>query len=109
LTDRQITRLETLFADDRHVEVEATHGIYQRMITAYREPDRRLGKFVMQQVIEAVSTGVPAALIEVRKLGSTLSRRAADMLAYFDRPGTSNGPTEAMHGRLEHRRGSALG
>lgn len=25
------------------------------------------------------------------------------------RPGTSNGPTEAINGRLEHLRGSALG
>ena len=31
------------------------------------------------------------------------------MLAYFDRPGTSNGPTEATSGRLERLRGSALG
>jgi len=39
----------------------------------------------------------------------TLKQRAADVLAYFDRPGTSNGPTEAINGRLEHLRGSALG
>ncbi|EXF23884.1 transposase [Nesterenkonia sp. AN1] len=31
------------------------------------------------------------------------------MLAYLDRPGTSNGPTEAINGRLEHLRGTALG
>jgi hypothetical protein len=31
------------------------------------------------------------------------------VLAYFDQPGTSNGPTEAINGRLEHLRGSALG
>jgi len=31
------------------------------------------------------------------------------VLAYFDRPGTSNGPTEAINGRLEHLRGTALG
>ncbi|OKI49588.1 hypothetical protein A6A27_09065 [Micromonospora sp. CB01531] len=43
------------------------------------------------------------------RLGRTLSKRAADVLAYFDRPGTSNGPTEAINGRLEHLRGSALG
>jgi hypothetical protein len=30
------------------------------------------------------------------------------VLAYFDRPGTSNGPTEAINGRLEQLRGSAL-
>ena len=31
------------------------------------------------------------------------------MLAYFERPGTSKGSTEAINGRLEHLRGSALG
>ena len=46
---------------------------------------------------------------ELRRLGRTLKQRAADVLAYFDRPGTSNGPTEAINGRLEHLRGSALG
>jgi transposase len=42
-------------------------------------------------------------------LGRTLKKRAVDVLAYFDRPGTSNGPTEAIDGRLEHLRGSVLG
>ncbi|MBG6218965.1 transposase [Arthrobacter sp. CAN_A6] len=37
------------------------------------------------------------------------ARRAQDVLAYFERPGTSNGPAEAINGRLEHLRGSALG
>ena len=109
LTDRQRSRLEALFAAEEHVEVEATWGIYQRMIAAYREPDKKLGKQMMQAVIDAVSTGVPAALVEIRKLGRTLKQRAADVLAFFDRPGTSNGPTEAINGRLEHLRGSALG
>ena len=49
------------------------------------------------------------ALVEIRKLGRTMKQRAADILAFFDRPGTSNGPTEAINGRLEHLRGSALG
>ena len=40
LTDKQAQRLTDLFAADEHVEVEATWGIYQRMIAAYREPDR---------------------------------------------------------------------
>ena len=79
------------------------------MIAAYREPDKKLGKQMMQAVIDAVSTGVPAALVEIRKLGRTLKQRAADVLAFFDRPGTSNGPTEAINGRLEHLRGIALG
>src|SRR5690606_13021375 len=44
LTDRQRERIEALFATDEHVEVEATWGIYQRMIGAYREPDRAKGR-----------------------------------------------------------------
>ncbi|MFB9163595.1 ISL3 family transposase [Arthrobacter psychrochitiniphilus] len=109
LTEKQQTRLEDLFAADAHVQVEATWGIYQRMIAAYREKDRAQGKKLMQGVVDSVSTGVPAALTELKTLGRTLKRRATDVLAYFDRPGTSNGPTEAINGRLEHLRGSALG
>ena len=109
LTDEQKDRLAVLFADGAHVEVEATWGIYQRMIGAYREEDRRQGREIMVKLIDSISHGVPKALTEVVTLGRTLNKRAADVLAYFDRPGTSNGPTEAINGRLEHLRGSALG
>ncbi|CAM2848353.1 hypothetical protein SKPI104516_06270 [Skermania piniformis] len=109
LTDRQRERLEQLFADDAHAQVEATWEIYQRMVAAYREPDRRRGRELMTELINSVSDGVPKALTEIRTLARTLTRRADDILAYFDRPGTSNGPTEAINGRLEHLRGSALG
>ena len=109
ITAKQQQRLETLFAADEHVEVEATWGIYQRMIAAFREPDRRHARELMQAVIDSLATGVPKALKELARLGRTLKRRAVDVLAYFDRPGTSNGPTEAINGRLEHLRGSALG
>ncbi len=44
LTDKQKDRLTKLFAVDTHIEVEATWGIYQRMISAYRNPDRRNGR-----------------------------------------------------------------
>ncbi len=109
LTDKQKDRLTALFATEEHVQVEATWGIYQRMIAAYRETDRAQGRELMTKLIESVSKGVPAALSEVVTLGRTLKKRADDVLAYFDRPGTSNGPTEAINGRLEHLRGSALG
>ena len=49
-------------------------------------------------VAEAVAAGVAVA-----------EAVAGDILAYFDHPHTSNGPTEAINGRLEHLRGSALG
>ncbi len=109
LTDKQRQRLSALFAVDEHVQVEATWGIYQRMVGAYREPDRARGRRLMAGLIDSLSRGVPAALTELITLGRTLKKRADDVLAYFDRPGTSNGPTEAVNGRLEHLRGSALG
>ena len=109
LTDKQIYRLHALFAGDDHVEVEATWGIYQRMITAYREPNRTKGRELMSKLIDDLSHSVPKVLSEIITLGRTLKKRAADVLAYFDLPGTSNGPTEALNGRLEHLRGSALG
>ena len=93
LTDKQKTRLEQLFADDNHVAVEVTWAAYQAMVTAYRDPDPARGRDLMRRLITSLSSGVPAALIELRTLGRTLKQRAVDVLAYFDRPGTSNGPT----------------
>ena len=63
----------------------------------------------MEKLITDLSAGVPKVLSELTTLGRTLKKRAADVPAYFERPGTSNGPTEALNGRLEHLRGSALG
>ena len=108
LTEKQQTRLNALFANDAHVEVETTWGVYQAMIAAYRDPDRAAGRAAFTDLIERLGTA-PTPLKELRKLGRTLTQRAADVLAYFDRPGTSNGPTEAINGRLENLRGTALG
>jgi transposase len=83
LTDKQRQRLTALFADDEHVEVEATWGIYQHMIAAYREPDRKRGRELMQQLIGAISHSVPTALREVITLRpdpQTASRRRAGLL-----------------------------
>ena len=71
-------------------------GIYQQMIAAYRHPDPAAGRELMVKLIESLSAGVPRPLVEIAKLARTLSKRAADVLAYLDRPGTSNGPTEAI-------------
>jgi transposase len=79
------------------------------MIAACREPDRTKARELMAKLIESLSTGVPTPLTEITRLGPTLKQRAADVLAYFDRPGTSNGPPEAINGRLEHLRGSLPG
>jgi hypothetical protein len=112
LTVRQNDRLHALFATDEHVEVEATWGIYQRMISAYREPDRTRARELMPQLIDAISHGVPAALTEVTTLGRTLNKRAADVPALLrpprarptvrPRPSTADSNTSA-----DQRSGSA--
>ncbi len=84
-------------------------GVHQRMIAADREPDRRKGRELMVKLIKSVSQGVPSTLSEIITLGRTLKKRATDVLTCFERPGTSNGPTGAINGRLEHLRGSAPG
>ena len=96
ITDRQRARIHALFADDAHVQVEVTWGVCQAVIAAYRHPDPTTGRSMMTKLIASVSRGVPTALSEVTTLGRTLKKRAADVLAYFDRPGTSDGPTEAI-------------
>lgn len=109
LTNRQRQRRTAVFATGQHVEVEGTSGIYQRIVAAYRNPDRACAKTDLAKIITVISAAVPTALTELIALGRTFKRGAADVLACFDWAGTSKGPTEAINGRLEHLRGSALG
>ena len=63
---------------------------------------------MMTATIDSLPRGVPAVLEELAQLGRTLHRRRADILAFFDHH-TSNGPTEAINGRLEALHRNALG
>jgi len=108
LSARRKARLEAVFADAAHLAVELCWSFYQRMIAAYAHPDRRRGKAMMTAIITTLRSGVPAVLEELAQLGRTLWRRRADILAYFDYH-ASNGPTEAINGRLEALRRNALG
>jgi transposase len=108
LNARQKARLEAVFTDDAHIAVELCWSVYQRLIAAYAHPDRRRGKTMMTTIINTLRNGVPDALEELAQLGRTLHRRRADILAYFDHH-ASNGPTEAINGRLEALRRNALG
>ena len=54
-------------------------GLYQRVMRAYRDPDRRHERQLMTGLIESVGPGVPAALRQIHRLGRTLSQRAADV------------------------------
>src|SRR5699024_12482475 len=98
-----------LCADSSFTEVEVTRSSYHDRVNAYRTDDCNEGYKLFRTVIVALTRNRPTELFELKRWGRTLKRRAADVLACFTRPGTSNGPTEAINGRLEHLRGSALG
>ena len=86
LTDTQAERLEALFTDERHAPVTAAWGVYQRLIQAYRTEDPGLGRFLMQRLISSLKQAIPDGLEEIQTLARTLTERASDILAHFDRP-----------------------
>lgn len=100
---------ETLSKTKAHEPVHLVWSVYQKMVDAYRQPEAKIGRWVMEQLIKDIGTKVPKGLPKLKKLGGKLRRRKADILAYFDHMGSSNGPTVALNGRLEHLRGIALG
>lgn len=109
LTDKQKAVLFTsLTSHDEHVAVEITHQVYLQIIAAYEHPKRREGKKQMFKLIKRIQNGLPPGLDELAQLGRTLWNRHKEILAYFD-VGVSNGPVEAINGRLEHLRGIAQG
>ncbi len=80
---------------DEHIAVKVAYVIYQKIIAAYADPNRRTGKRAMSRLIDSIRRGVPAGLEEISQLGRTSWRRRHDILAFFDHH-TSNGPTEAI-------------
>jgi transposase len=108
LSTRQHDRLTSVLDADEHLAVKVAYVLYQKIIAAYGDPNRRRGKRLLAAVIDSIRRGVPAGLEEIAQLGRTLWRRRHDILAFFDHH-ASNGPTEAINGRLEALRRNALG
>jgi transposase len=108
LSTRQHDRLASVLDAHDHLAVKVAWLIYQKIIAAYADPHRHRGKKAMTRLIESIRRGVPAGLEEIAQLGRTLWRRRVDILAFFDHH-ASNGPTEAINGRLEALRRNALG
>lgn len=62
----------------------------------------------MFETLNRIKSGVSKELAELAQLGRSLWKRRKEILAYSD-TGASDGPVEAINGRLEHSRGIALG
>ena len=62
---------------DEHLAVNVAYVIYQKMIAAYADSNRRRGKKAMTTLINSIRRGVAAGLEEIAQLGRTLWRRRA--------------------------------
>src|SRR5699024_1871606 len=107
--EKQRTNLTSVCENTDHAPVQQPWQLYQQIIAAHRHPNRAQAKQELVAVIDSITTGRSNQLTALQRLGRPLQRRADDILAYFDHARTSNGPTEAINGRIEHLRGTALG
>lgn len=71
LTGTQAKRLEDLFADKHHAAVQATWGLYRRLIQASRVEDPGLGKHLMRRLISSLRQTVSDGLEKITELART--------------------------------------
>lgn len=105
LTDKQDDRLRGPVRRRRAGRGRGDQGgIYKRKLATLRGPSSRArpDSQADQRPQHQPSDGADRA----DHAGLGPGEAGADVLIYFDRPGTSLGPTEALNGRLEHLRGS---
>lgn len=109
LTEEQKAQLDDLWAfDEDYQPLHQAYLVYQRIIDAYEMKNQCQAKKAMSHLIDQLRVMKGKAYKEIAQLGRSLHKRRRDILAFFDR-GVSNGPVEAINGRLEHLRGIALG
>ena len=103
ITERQRARLTAAFtAHEAHVEVELAWQVAQDVRALFHAPTPTVGRAAAQRLLEILPT---SPIREVKRLGRTLQRWSAPLLAYYDTGGASNGGTEAINGLIElHRR-----
>lgn len=108
LTDRQVERLRTPSPGiSRRGRGDLGHLPAQARCLPPARPES--GRTLITKLIADLISGVPKALVELITLGRTLKKRAADVLAHFGRPGTSNGTGRGAQRPTRTLRGSALG
>ncbi len=107
LTARQVTRLDTaLLAGDPDWEVTVAWQCYQQLRSIYHARTPADGRNTAEHVIKSFPT---CPINEVARLGKTLRSWRAQVLAYFDTGGVSNGGTEAINLLIEKTRRTAHG
>ncbi|WP_249033778.1 ISL3 family transposase [Kocuria rosea] len=106
LPPRQVARPDAkLAAGDPHHEVTLAWHCYQKLRAVYHARTET-GRRLVADVVMAFPT---CPISEVARLGRTLRRGKAAILAYVDTAGASNGSTEAVNGVIETTRRIACG
>ncbi len=100
LTDRQHARLSAgLVAGDPNAEVELAWACYQRLRAVYSGPQPAAARrHVAEKLLDTLHT---CPIPEIARLGRTLRAWRAQVLAYFDTGGLSNGGTQAINGLIQ--------
>ena len=107
LTERQLARLDAgLGAGDPSWELTVAWQCYQQLRSIYHAATPAAGRRTAEQVIASFPT---CPIGEVARLGRTLRAWRAQVLAYFDTGGVSNGGTEAINLIIEKTRRLAHG
>lgn len=103
LTDRQRARLDAaIAAHEAHDEVHIAWQCAQRLRSIYHATSPTEGRRLAEQIVASFPR---CPIPEIARLGRTLKQWRAQLLAYFDTGGASNGGTEAINGLIElHRR-----
>ena len=90
LSVRQYPRLTSVLDADEQIAVKLAYVIYQKIIAAYADPDRRRGKRVLAAVIDSIRRGVPAGL---RRSPNSAAPYGADATT-SSRSSTTTPPTD---------------
>lgn len=103
LSPRQWERLNTgLEAHEDHVSVTVAWMMGREIREAMRCKDRCRGK---KDLFATMETMVTCPVVEVARLGRTLTTWKKELAGFFDTDGANNGGTEAINGLIElHRR-----
>ena len=109
LGQRGRARLMALFAIEANRAPMLAHDACQRVVGAYRCKDRRRGERMMRELIgDLTRSECYKGCRELASVGRVFQRRMHDILTLFRHSHSSNGPTEAINGRIEILRGNAM-
>jgi transposase len=107
LSTKAWARLEAgLIAGDPDGEVALAWAIIQRVMALYQQGDPDQARAQAAELVTALGT---CPIPELARLGRTLHAWRDELVARFDHPGVSNGPTENLNLKIKNTKRIARG